>query len=228
MKKLIARVRTKIGVLLVDIIRKQHGVVVFFGDSERRKALSLIHEVHIDRKMLLADQEAYQIMMFAKRTLKIKGEIAEVGVYTGGSAKLIAEMVPDKEIHLFDSFEGLPTPEDVDPEKFTEGQYGADLEDVRAYLSAYPNVHLYKGFFPATSGPIESKKFSFVHLDVDLYQSTKESLEFFYPRMSPGGVLLSHDYMTAEGVRKAFDEFMQDKPEALFESSWSQCFFVKI
>ena len=221
------RIRTKLAVLLVEIIRKNHGVVIFFGDSARRNALTLIRKVYRERKMLLLDHEAYQIVMFANRTRKIPGEIAEVGVYTGGSAKLIAETVSEKEIHLFDSFEGLPAPVDVDPKKFTEGQYGADLEDVRAYLSAYPNVHLYKGFFPATSGPIASKKFAFVHLDVDLYESTKASLEFFYSRMSPGGVLLSHDYMTAEGVKKAFDEFLADKPEALLESSWSQCFFVK-
>ncbi len=228
LKKLFAYLRMKIGVLLVHIIRARHGVVIFFGDDERRRALSLIQRVHEERNMLLADHEAYQIMMFAKRTQKIEGAIAEVGVYRGGSAKLIAETVPDKEIHLFDSFEGLPTPQDVDPAKFTEGQYGADLEDVRHYLRAYPQVHLYKGFFPSTSAPVVSKKFSFVHLDVDLYESTKQSLEFFYPRMTQGGVILSHDYMTASGVKKAFDDFLVDKPEALFESSWSQCFFVKI
>jgi hypothetical protein len=70
--------------------------------------------------------------------------------------------------------------------------------------------------------------FSFVHLDVDLYQSTLSGLEWFYPRLNRGGVLISHDYTIAKGVRKAFDEFFIDKPECLIELSGSQVAFVKL
>ena len=52
--------------------------------------------------------------------------------------------------------------------------------------------------------------FSFVHLDVDLYQSTKDGLAWFYPRLNRGGILISHDYSNADGVRKAFDEFFAE------------------
>ncbi len=225
--KIFSIIRTKIGALLVDLIRARHGVVTFYGDMARRADLNLIHKVRQERKLLLSDQEAYQVMMFARRTSKIPGDIAEVGAYKGASAKLIAHAAPGRSIHLFDTFEGLPPLQDIDRSAFKDGQYPADLADVTKYLSSFPQVTLYKGLFPKTAGPITAKKFSFVHLDVDLYQSTKDALEFFFPRMSKGGVIISHDYMTAEGVRKAVDDFMKDKPEAVFESAWRQCFIVK-
>jgi hypothetical protein len=96
------------------------------------------------------------------------------------------------------------------------------------YLSQYPNVHIHKGFFPAATGDVvRDKKFSFVNLDVDTYASTRDSLEFFYPRLLPGGILMSHDYAQAEGVRKAFDEVLGSKPESIIELPESQCMFIK-
>ena len=94
----------------------------------------------------------------------------------------------------------------------------SNFDLVKEYLSNYSNVHLYKGFFPATSTPVKDKRFAFVNLDVDIYQSTLDSLAFFYPRMNTGG---------APGVIKAFEEFMQDKPEAYFNLSESQLLIVK-
>lgn len=226
--RFLSALRTKLGVAIVNLVRARHGVVIFYGDKERQADLDFIQSVSHERKLLLSDHEAYQVMMAVRRTAKIPGDIAEVGAYKGASAKLIAHAARGKHIHLFDTFEGLPELRDIDRSAFTDGQFVADVADVTAYLSAYPSVSLYKGLFPETAGPIAGKTFSFVHLDVDLYQSTKDSLEFFYPRMSKGGVIISHDYMTAAGVRKAIDDFMADKPEAVFESSWRQCFIVKV
>lgn len=67
-----------------------------------------------------------------------------------------------------------------------------------------------------------------MHLDLDLYKATSESIEFFYPRMSKGGIILSHDYLTASGVKKAFDDFFSDKPEPIIEMSGTQCLIVKV
>ena len=69
--------------------------------------------------------------------------------------------------------------------------------------------------------------FSFVHMDVDLYESTKSCLDFFYPRMSRGGVIISHDYLGSIGVKTAFDEYFKDKPEPVLEVTDSQCLIVK-
>jgi len=94
-------------------------------------------------------------------------------------------------------------------------------------LEKYKNVHFYKGLFPATAGSVKDKKFSFINLDVDTYESTLNCLKFFYSRMNRCGVIISHDYISATGVRKAFDEFFKDKPEPIIELSGSQCLIVK-
>ena len=229
--KFLSYLRTKLGVAIVNLVRTRHGVVIFYGDKMRQADLNMIRQVNRETKMLISDHEAYQLMMTVRRTQKILGDIAEVGTYRGGSSKLIAIARSDdspKHIYLFDTFEGLPPLTDIDRSHFTNGQYSADLREVTAYVSAYPNISLHKGIFPESAGPIQSKRFSFVHLDVDLYEATRDAIEFFYPRMEKGAVLISHDYSTAPGVRKAIDEFMVDKPEAVFESSWRQCFIVKI
>ena len=65
-----------------------------------------------------------------------------------------------------------------------------------------------------------------MHLDVDLYESTLNCLKFFYPRLIKGGVLISHDYQSSEGVRKAFkDYFDADKP--IFQINERQCMVIK-
>lgn len=229
--KFLSYIRTKLGVAVVNLIRARHGVVIFFQDERRRRDLDTIRRVSRETKMLVSEHEAYQLMMAVRATQKIPGDIAEVGTYRGGSSKLIAIARGNesaKHIYLFDTFEGLPPLTDIDRTHFTDEQYPADLGEVTAYLSAYQNISLYKGIFPESAGPIRSKRFSFVHLDVDLYEATRDCIAFFYPRMEPGAVLISHDYTTAPGVRKAIDEFMADKPEAVFESSWRQCCIVKI
>lgn len=95
------------------------------------------------------------------------------------------------------------------------------------YLKEYSNVHFYKGIFPFTAKLVEGKVFSLVNLDVDLYESTLSCLNFFYPRMSKGGVVILHDYTVYQGVRKAVDEFFDDKQETIIELYGSQCLIVK-
>ena len=225
--KFLSYLRVKIGVAMVKLLRARYAMVIFQGYKVSKTDYDFISDVRQEKKLAISDHEAYQIMMTVRRTAKIPGDIAEVGAYQGASAKLIAHAAHSKNIHIFDTFDGLPPLLDIDRAVFHDKQFAADFSDVSRYLSSFPSVTLYKGMFPETAGPIASKRFSFVHLDVDLYQSTKDSLEFFYPRMSSVGVIISHDYLTAEGVTKAVDEFMADKPEAVFESSQQQCFIVK-
>lgn len=217
------------------------GMVLVSSDSaERLKIFALIDKVKIPQsydieqikeknEMFMSDLDAYLICTIVEKTKKIEGDIAEVGVYKGGSAKLICQTT-NKLIHLFDTFEGLPDVGEYDsPILFHKGDYCCSLEIIKEYLKDYSNVSFYKGIFPYTAGPIKDKKFSFVHLDVDLYKSTIDSLEFFYPRMSRGGVILSHDYPTTKGVQKAFDEFFKDKTEIVISSfGTKQALVIKV
>lgn len=224
-KVLIHKILTK---LAQHTISKKRITCLHYNDPHRRDVIDLINSIKRDVEMVLSINEAYSIYMAVKNTRKIPGDAAEVGVYKGGSAKLICEAKEDKPLHLFDTFEGIPKISSIDSTNFYTGQYVACLGSVRNFLKIYSNVYFYKGVFPSTSDPVKDKQFSFVHLDVDTYESTFQCLEFFYPRMVRGGVIISHDYINSCGVRKAFDEFFEGKVEPVIELSGSQCLIEKI
>jgi hypothetical protein len=89
-------------------------------------------------------------------------------------------------------------------------------------------VHYYPGLFPTTADPLRDRLFSFVHLDADLYESALAALQFFYERLSPGGIVLCHDYPWASGVVKAIEEFFRDKPDPVIELTGYQAMIVKL
>lgn len=176
-------------------------------------------------------QEPYEIEVFTNwvsSTKNIDGDLAEVGVYKGGTAKIMREQIPDKTIWLFDTFEGLPDcliPEDIKHDQYVGG-CAADIKFVEDLK--LDNVKIIKGVFPDTSDVIKDKKFSFVHIDTDIYKSTIDSLEFFFPKMTSGGVIIIHDYPHHPGVMKAADEFLKDKNVELTQSGIRQLIIKKI
>lgn len=185
----------------------------------------IIDQTRREHDMLLSNAEAYMIYSAAKSTNKLPGDMAEVGVYRGGSAKLICKVKGDRPLHLFDTFEGLPC-DGGEGSEFKKGMYPADFEEVKAKFANEKNVNLYKGLFPDTAGPIKDKKFSFVHLDVDICSSMVSCLNFFYGGMVTGGVIISHDYGQAD-IKKAFSEFFKDKPEIVVGLISGQCIVIK-
>jgi O-methyltransferase len=219
--------RKYVGRILVDYWQNK-GITLTSLSSRSPEAFGLIRQVKEETAMLITYLDAYQIYTAVKATEKIKGEIAEVGVYRGGSARIIRE-VTKKPIHLFDTFEGLPGLSKHDnTEQFQKGEYAASLESVKSYLKNYSNIYFYKGVFPSSSGPIKNKRFSFVNLDIDLYESTLNCLEFFYRRMSKMGVIIIHDYPASRGVKKAVDNFFGDKPGIIIDLSGTlQCLIIK-
>ena len=207
----------------------QFRLLSFYND---KKIIDLIKIVKKEVDFAFFPIEAYHVYSIAKSQSKLDGDMAEVGVYQGGSAKLIAEVKNEKELYLFDTFEGLPKVSEKDTHfgasYWTTGEFSnTSLENVENYLSNYKNIYCYKGKFPETSEPIKTKKFSFVHLDVDLFQSTIDCLEFFYPRMINGGIILTHDYHT-DGVKQAFNEFCKDKKIPQIQLLGSQCAITKL
>src|SRR5215468_3733502 len=87
-------------------IESNGAVVVSYDDPDRKKIIDLIRQIKREHWMLVFDNEAYQIFMAVKRTERINGDLAEVGVYQGGTAKLIREANGNKVLHLFDTFQG--------------------------------------------------------------------------------------------------------------------------
>lgn len=169
----------------------------------------------------------YQLANYAKNLLE--GDVAEVGVFRGGTAKILANVFTPTTLHLFDTFEGMPkVDESVDFHK--EGDFKASFEEVQNYLSTCNNVKFYKGLFPKTARPVQDKTFCFVHIDVDIYSSIYESCEFFYPRLEKGGIILSDDYgcITCAGAKKGMDDYFIDKPETPIYLPRGQAFIIKL
>lgn len=210
-----------------DLAGEKHYVLVRYGTKHRGAWMDKVTAIKRERSLLLNHCEACQLISAVTATEKLGGDMAEVGVAYGASAKLITEYAPSRTLHLFDTFEGLPAVTQKDSRKFVAGQFRSSLNDVQRYLGGR-NVRFYQGLFPFTAEPVKDKVFSFVHLDADLYESTMAGLRFFYPRLCPGASLICHDYVTSEGVNAAVGEFFADKPEPVIELTGYQCMVVKV
>jgi predicted O-methyltransferase YrrM len=203
-------------------------VLANYASNDRRAILRHVVRLKTEGRLVQSPADACQLVSALRATLHLDGDIAEVGTAAGGSARLISEYCGDKTIHLFDTFEGLPKPGDLD-DRFNEGAYRSSLEDVQRYLSIEGRrFEFHKGMFPASATSVQGHRFSFVHLDVDLYQSTLDCLRFFWPRLSTGGIIITHDYSWAAGVDQAFSDFFKDKLEKPIELIGYQAMVVKL
>jgi O-methyltransferase len=149
--------------------------------------------------------------------LDVPGAIAEVGVWRGNSAKVLHEVAPSRRLYLFDTFAGFDERDVSDPRHLAHFR-DTSPEQVRALLGSSTLIRIIPGRFPETAELVPAnERFAFVHLDCDLTGPTHAALEFFYPRLSPGGMVAIHDYNSGRwpGLREAVDAFLLDKPECL-------------
>ncbi len=206
----------------------QFKLLSFYKDE---KIVDLIKKIKSEVDFAFYPYEAFMIYSIVKTQSDVEGDLAEVGVYQGGSAKLICEVKKDKDLYLFDTFTGLPEVS-KDDTHFGENHWyenefnNTSEESIREFLKKYENVHIIKGTFPESGKQILEKKFCFVHLDVDLYKSTIESLRFFFPRTVNGGIILIHDFHS-DGIQKAIKEFKNENKIKLIELTGSQAMIIK-
>jgi hypothetical protein len=173
----------------------------------------------------------YTLRELLKLCVHLDGDAVECGTYKGTSAFLIckAYLKSCRRVHLFDSFEGLPAPQDLDGHYWTKGDLSTSERAARDTLSGFDNYVIYKGWIPDRFADIADLSFSFAHIDVDLYQPTLASLEFLYPRMVPGGLILfdDHGFKTCPGAKLAADQYFLSRPEELVLLPTGQAFVVK-
>lgn len=191
----------------------------------RRRALKEVCEARARAGTPTTPLECIQIFQVVAALEKVPGDLAEVGVFRGTTGEIILRASAQKRLHLFDTFAGLPHGEG----QLRQGEYSESLTTVQNRLANYRSrVSLYPGLFPSETGKsVDTVRFSFVHLDVDLYDATFASLQFFWPRLNPGGVVLSHDYPRLEGVAQAFDGFFSDQQASVIPLSGYQCMAIK-
>lgn len=175
-------------------------------------------------------EELFTLYYTTLLTQGLEGDLAIVGTYRGGDALLVARTKsPKTPLHLFDRFEqGMPSSSAACDAEVPPGTHRSSLSDLQYLLKDFENICIYPGLFPTTGEPVKEKIFKWVHLDVDLYESTKLALSFFADRMSRRGVILCHDYWNLPGVKAACDEFIASGDDyLLLPLGGSHCALVR-
>ena len=164
----------------------------------------------------------------------VSGDFLEAGVFRGGTALLEAMIIADsgqaRPLHLFDSFEGMPeTTDGLD--RFQKGDFNStSAGKVAEILTPYPFVTMHVGFIPQTFRQFDPGPIAWAHVDVDIYQAVKDSIEFIYPRLVQGGFMVFDDYgfPSCPGARRAVDEAFFDRPEVPICLPTGQALVVKL
>ena len=177
-------------------------------------------------------ERAWTIWQMASQACTLEGDLLEAGVFQGGTAKLLRRIAEEhkKQLHLFDSFEGMKVA-DAEHDRHASGDFAdTSLEGVQKVVGRGDFIHFHKGWIPDTFAGLEDKKICFAHIDLDLYQGVKDTLEYVYPRMPAGGAIISDDYGLAScpGARRAVDEFFEGKPEKPLALLTGQVLVVKL
>ncbi len=200
MKKIIKRI-------LHRVTRKDYTVVLTMKSLGRQRDTDVFSEEYIRLSTLeLAIKE------IADRA--IPGDMAEVGVFRGDFAKHLNRLLPDRNLHLFDTFSGFDETDitqelrnglAVKHDDFTD----TSVELVLSKMKHPEKVRIHKGLFPDTTKGFADIAFSVVSLDCDLESPILAGLEYFYPRLSAGGYIFVHDYNNNlyRGVKKAVNDF---------------------
>ena len=145
--------------------------------------------------------------LLCRRLNNVPGAAAELGVYRGFFARCINQLLPDRKLYLFDSFEGFA--EDAcATDAFQEAHRNTAIDKVLAIMPHPENITLKPGFFPESLEGLE-ERFCMVSLDVDFYRTTLDGLRYFWPRMERGGYLMLHDWGSPKlpGVAEALADY---------------------
>jgi O-methyltransferase len=184
-----------------------------YGDFARYRALAAPYT-------LVSPERLYTLYALALNALHLGGDIWECGVYKGGTARMLAEILatqarPGVQLHLFDTFSGMPET-DATLDMHRQGDFSdTSLEAVRRVVGNPERVEFHPGWIPDTFRGLENAAIALAHVDVDIYQSVRDCCAFLYPRVTPGGVMIFDDYgfPTCPGARKAVDAFFANKLE---------------
>jgi O-methyltransferase len=199
-------------------------------------------------KVFRRAQRAYNFARYVEHVASLGGPMVECGVFNGFSAllacRILAALRPGfrgEDLFLVDSFEGLSAPKEEDLMEVThagrsarvpshgQGHFAVGLPVVRARFGDYPEATFVKGWIPPALQALPERRWSFVHIDVDLYEPTLACLEYFHGRMAPGGVILNDDFSSPlfPGGNRAWLEFFERHPAPFLVLDTGQAIYVK-
>ena len=180
-------------------------------------------------------------LAFSKR--EISGEIVECGTWKGGMIAGIAELIgSQKSYRLYDSFEGLPTPQAIDGasaiawSQDTEGEYYHDncsadkkYAEKAMNLSGSSNFRIIKGWFDKTlPNQFFEEGIAILRMDADWYDSTMSILDNLFAKVNPGGVIIIDDYYVWDGCSKAVHDYLsKNQCTERIQSRDGLCYIIK-
>ncbi len=200
-------------------------------------------------KLVRRHAATWNLIRYFLHARRIPGAWAECGVYSGASALALCLAARAEDpafdgsgLHLLDSFEGLSAPVEEDAIR-TAGEDGAarerppliPKENLRAPIGIvtramreFPGVRIAKGWIAEVFAQLPETTWSFVHLDVDLYEPTLESLEYFVPRLASGGVVVCDDYgaLGFPGAARAWDSYFSEPARPFVVLPTGQSVFI--
>jgi O-methyltransferase len=178
---------------------------------------------------LLRRQRHYTLCNLLRNMAIHDGDVCELGCWRGLSAYQLASQLASRDFKnyfcIFDSFEGLSEVDDIDRRKDSNIDYNEKRnlfacsdEIVRKNLKEFSFIRYFKGWIPDRFEEVKDRRFSFVHIDLDLYQPIRDSIRFFYPRLNSGGVMVFDDYgcATFPGAKVAIDEALKELDNPFF------------
>lgn len=144
----------------------------------------------------------------------IEGNVLELGVAKGGSAKLLSKIFDNKIIYLFDTFSGLPNAVEG-ADGFFNGDMAVSEDYVRSFLTDCNNIEIFPGYFPDTlNEKTKNDKYCFLHFDGDTYRSTQDFFINLFDKVNSGGIIVVDDYGDlnyCKYIKPFVDEFIKYK-----------------
>lgn len=163
-----------------------------------------------------------ELLCYEIKRQQLTGSAAELGVFQGKFARYINRYLPEKELYLFDTFEGF-NEKDIKTEvenDFSEGTQNFKNTSIERVLTQMPykdKCIIKKGYFPDSAKDINDQ-FCFVSLDADLFDPIYAGLQFFYPKLVSGGYIMVHDFNNDQyiGAKQAVYKFCEEEKIPFF------------
>lgn len=188
------------------------------GDQAFEHALQLV------RTNTLVDKyRLHELWSLARQLEQLDGDFLEVGVWRGGSGCLLALATqrPGRQVFLADTFAGVVKAGSHDT-RYEGGEHAdTDIGMVEALArrcGVADRVQLLQGMFPEQNAERVTGRLALLHIDVDVYESARDVLDWALPRLQPGAVVVFDDYgfFGCEGVTRLVNAFMVDNPDFRF------------
>lgn len=184
-------------------------------DPQFTKVYSIIRDY-----TLVDIYRCFELFVLAAQVQKVKGDVVEVGVWRGGTAALLASVLPAKGVYLFDTFCGVAKADRKRDTLYAGGEHAdADEKTVRKVFGKVGRkCKILKGIFPEHTLAGLPDNIALAHIDVDTYRSARDSFFAIWNRLSVGGVMVFDDYgfWGCEGVTQAVNEIRADAKDAFF------------